>query len=178
VSANARRLAIGAVAAVCLLTAPVAAAEKLGWNEKAKFEGKPVMSYTVTSLTFDKTGWSAKVSMRNLSKRTIKVGNEFGVGFWTNGKATDLTQAVGLATATKFSTRPPTSLKPGQSWSGTIGGDGKLNRQNVIYARVIFGPFADFPGQSAPVVWITDHSTALGAKATTKPTAPIPGPAI
>jgi hypothetical protein len=171
------RWILGAAVAACLVTAPVAGAQKLGWNEKAKFGGKPVMSYTVESLTFGKSSWTARVSFRNLSTHSIRVGSEFGVGFWTKGNVTDLTRAVGLATATRYSSKPPATLKPGQSWSGVIGGDGRLARTSRVYARVIFGPFADFPGHATPVVWITDHATALNAKKH-KSSPPIPGPAI
>jgi len=164
-------------ALACLLAIPAGGAARLGWNEKAKIAGKPVMSYTVASLTFGKTSWSARVSFRNLTKRPIRVGNEFGVGFWSSRHATDLTHAVGFATATRFSSKPPTKLAPGQGWSGVIGGTGSLDRSASVYARVIFGPFSDFPGQPAPVIWITDHAKAI-APAHAKPPAPIPGPAI
>jgi hypothetical protein len=178
VNVRARASIVGASAVVaCLLAVPVAGAARVGWNEQAKIAGKPVMSYTVASLTFGKTNWSARVSFRNLTKRPITVGNEFGVGFWSSRKATDLTHAVGFATATKFSSKPPTKLAPGQRWTGVIGGTGRLDRSRSIYARVIFGPFSDFPGQAAPVVWITDHAKALAATPG-KSSPPIPGPVI
>jgi hypothetical protein len=160
-----------------MLAVPVAGAARPGWNEQAKIAGKPVMSYTVASLTFGPTSWSARVSFRNLTKRPIRVGNEFGVGFWSSRKATGLTQAVGFATATRFSSKPPTTLAPGQAWAGVIGGSGQLDRSRSVYARVIFGPFGDFPGQTAPVVWITDHAKPLAAT-TGKPSPAIPGPVI
>jgi hypothetical protein len=178
VNLRARFSMLGAAAAVAsLLAVPLAGAARLGWNEQAKIAGKPVMSYEVASLTFGKTSWSAHVSFRNLTKRSIRVGNEFGVGFWSSRKATDLTEAVGFATATRFSSRPPTKLAPGQGWTGVIGGSGRLDRSRSVYARVIFGPFSDFPGQATPVVWITDHTKALAA-AHGKPLAPVPGPVI
>jgi hypothetical protein len=160
----ARSPAVLAVVA-CLAAAPVSSADRLGWNENAKYKGKSVMSYQVASLTVTASSWSARVSFHNLSRKTIRVGNEFGLGFWSNDTATGLTQAIGFATATKFSSRPPAVLKPGGSWSGVIGGSGQLAGGTRVYARVVFGPFNGFPGQSAAVVWITDHAKPMGTNA-------------
>src|SRR5262249_34998028 len=112
-----RGLILAIAAAVCLATAPLAAAERVGWSEEAKYAGKPVMSYRVVSLTLAKSHWNARVSFRNLSKATIRVGNGFGVAFWTSRKATDLADAVGFASASSYSSTPPAMLKPGASWS-------------------------------------------------------------
>jgi hypothetical protein len=177
VSTRGRGLALAIAAAACLAAAPLAAADRLGWNEKAKYAGKPVMSYRVVSLTLGKSRWNAHVSFRNLSNRTIRVGNEFGVGFWTSSKATDLADAVGFAAATTFSSKPPTALKPGDSWSGVISGHGRLTNPGRLYARVVFGPFIDFPGQSTAVLWITDHAKALGARQIA-PRTTVPGTVI
>lgn len=170
------RAAVVLAVAVCLVAAPAAGAERLGWNEKAKYAGKPVMSYRVVSLTFGRTGWNARVSFRNLSKQTIRVGKQFGVGFWTSRTATSLQEVAGIAAATKFSSKVPTELKPGESWTGVIGGSGRLQAGARVYARVIFGPFTGFPGQRSSVWWITDHAEPFGSgpKATTT----VPGPVI
>src|SRR5262245_23190850 len=173
------RAAVLLALVACLVAAPVAGAQRLGWNERAKYAGKPVMSYRVVSLTFGKNGWNAHVSMRNLSQKTIRVGKSFGVGFWTSRRATSLREVVGFASATTFSSRVPAVLKPGQSWTGVISGGGSLNTNARVYARVIFGPFTGFPGQRTSVVWITDHSEPLGtAPATPRPTTTVPGPVI
>jgi hypothetical protein len=161
--------------AACLVAAPAASAERVGWNEKAKVGGKPVMSYKVVSLTFGKSGWSARVSFRNLSQQTIRVGNEFGVGFWSSSKATSLADVVGFAAATKFSSTPPKVLKPGASWTGVISGSGELATNRRVYARVVFGPFSGFPGARTPVFWLTDHVKAYGSGASPPPAA---GPVI
>jgi hypothetical protein len=159
-----------------LVAAPAAGAERLGWNEQAKYAGKPVMSYRVVSLTFGKSGWNARVSFRNLSEKTIRVGNEFGVGFWTSSKATSMQEVAGIASATTFSSKVPVVLKPGQSWTGVIGGHGRLHAGGRVYARVIFGPFTGFPGQRSAVWWITDHAQPLGSGP--PPTTAVPGPVI
>ncbi len=184
-SLRSARLALAVAAFALLATAPVAGAARVNWNEKANYAGKPIMSYKVESLTFTKTGWTAVVSFRNLSQKTIRVGNRFGVGFWTKAHATDLAKAVGFGTATQFSSKVPTVLKPGDHWSGVIGGLGYLNRSGHVYARLIFGPFTGFPGQTSSVVWITDHAQSLLATKVAKPapkktttTTTTPGPVM
>jgi hypothetical protein len=154
-----------------------AGAGRVGWNETAKVAGARVMSYRVDSLSVRTNGWSARVSFKNLSNKTIKVGSQFGVAFYLDPKAEDLTYAVGFAAATKFSTPTPTTLKPGASWTGVISGSGTLLMSGRVYARVVFGPFTGVPGESTSIVWITDHKTTVGNKKTT-PTVPAPGPVI
>ena len=164
-------LALAGVA--CLVVASAAGAQRVAWNEAAKSAGVDVMTYTVDSVTFDAKGWSAHVSFHNVSHATIGMSarREFGVAFFADPKSESLSNAVGFATATTFSSKLPTSLKPGDSWSGTIGGTGKLGTTQRIYARVVFGPFSGLPGTSTSVVWITDHSLTLGKAPT--PTGPV-----
>ncbi len=176
VSSLAGRLALAVAAVALLATAPVAAAARVNWNEKAKYAGKPVMSYSVVSITFSRTGWRAVVSFRNLSHKPIQVGNKFGIGFWTNGKSTDFTKAIGLAPVTRFSTKVPAVLRPGDYWSGVISGTGVPNGTGRVFARVIFGPFTGFPGQASSVVWITDHAQPLVAVKVTTPKKGTPKP--
>jgi hypothetical protein len=166
-----------AVAAAIGLVAPGAAgAARVGWHETAKVAGARVMSYRVDSLSVRTNGWSARVSFKNLSKRTIRVGSQFGVAFYLDPKAEDLSLAVGFAAATKFSTPTPTALKPGESWTGVISGSGTLTMAGRVYARVVFGPFTGVPGESAAIMWITDHVTTVSGKATKMP--PAVGPVI
>ena len=164
-------------AAVCLLAPAAAGASRVGWKETAKVAGARVMSYRVDSLSIGKNSWSARVSFTNLSKKTIKVGSQFGVAFYLDPEAEDLTYAVGFAAATKFSTPTPTILKPGATWTGVISGSGQLLMSGRVYARVVFGPFTGVPGESTAIVWITDHKTTLGSKTTTV-TPPSTGPVI
>ena len=148
-------------AAVCLLAPAAATAGRVGWNETAKVGGARVMSYRVDSLSVRKNSWSARVSFKNLSRRTIQVGSQFGVAFYVDPKAEDLSLAVGFAAATKFSSPTPTVLKPGDSWTGVLSGSGKFTASGRVYARVVFGPFTGMPGEISSVVWITDHSTTV-----------------
>jgi hypothetical protein len=160
---------LGATAVVALVSsfalAGSASAGRVAWNEAAKAEGKNVMTYKVDTLTFGKTGWQAHISFHNVSHTTIGMSpkREFGAAFFTDPKTETLSGAVGFASATMFSSKLPTSLKPGDSWTGTIGGRGTLSTKQKIYVRVVFGPFSHLPGTTTEVVWITDHSMTLGA---------------
>jgi len=167
----------GVVAGLALLAPAVATAARVGWNETAKIDGARVMTYRVDSVSIGSNGWSAHVSFKNISKHTIKVGSQFGVAFYADPAAEDLSQAVGFAAATKFSTPTPTVLKPGASWTGVISGTGRLTTSGTFYARVVFGPFTGLPGESSSVVWITDHKTMVHGRATTTPP-PATGPVI
>jgi hypothetical protein len=162
---------------VCVLAPAAAGATRVGWHETAKVAGARVMSYRVDSLSVRTSGWSAHVSFKNLSTRTIRVGSQFGVAFYLDPNAEDLTYAVGFASATKFSKPTPTVLRPGASWTGVISGSGTLLLSGRVYARVVFGPFTGVPGESTAIVWITDHKTTIGSKAAT-PTPPATGPVI
>jgi hypothetical protein len=168
-------LAVGG--AVCLVLASSGTAGRVDWNEAAKAKGINVMTYTVDSLTFDAKGWRAHVSLHNVSHVTVGVGvrREFGVAFFTDPKTQTLSQGS-FVLATTLSPKPPTSLRPGDSWSGTIGGTGRLTTTQRVYARVVFGPFSGLPGTSAAVVWITDHAMTLGKGS--RPQTPAPGPVI
>ena len=154
------RLLLGAGLAALVLGAPVGAANAatVHWNETAKNGSASVMRFKVDSFTFTKTGWNAKVSLRNVSKTTIKIGNNFGAAIFSDHVTTDLSQVAGFALAQSFSPARPTELKPGQSWSGTISGTGHLKASSATrYARVVFGPLVGMPGQKGPVFWVTDH---------------------
>jgi hypothetical protein len=157
------RLTLLALAAPLLLALP-ALASTVNWDETAKIDHAKVMHYQVDSITLGKTGWTAKVTFSNESKVTIKVGKDFGLAFYRDKHAEALAKAVGLAQASTFSSTVPTSLKPGQQWSGTISGKGTLTASDTpTYARVVFGPFTGLPGEKKSVVWITDHALTVPA---------------
>jgi hypothetical protein len=156
---------LGTILLASLVAAALAAgasAGKVSWNETAKNGKVAVVGFTVDSLTFGGAKWSAHVTIHNLSKHTIKIGNRFGAAIYSDGKTEDLNEAIGFAYALKFSPARPTALKPGASWTGTIGGDGRLqSSRSLRWARVVFGPLTGLPGQSRAVFWITDHALTL-----------------
>jgi hypothetical protein len=172
-------LTLGAsLAAAAVLAVPAFSALGVNWNETAKDGKVPVLSFHVTSLTIGKTGWSAHVSFGNLSKKTVKVGNQFGIAFFESATSEDLSKAAALAPATSFSPARPVALKPGATWTGVISGTGSLSASRPkLYARVVFGPLTGVAGQTAPVSWITDHAKALAATGSSTPVVPS-GPQI
>jgi hypothetical protein len=166
-------IALAATAAAGLLAAPAQAAKRLNWDETFKNADGKVLSFRVTSLTVTQTGWTAHVSFSNLSKQTVHVGNEFAIAFFASAKTSDPVRASALVQATVFSPKRPTVLKPGASWTGTIGGSGKLETTKTSgYTRILFGPFAGVPGQKSATYWITDHETLVPATSL-KPSEPI-----
>ena len=151
---------LAAIAAASL--AGRAAAGKVSWEEKAKNGDVPVMGFRVGSLSFARTSWSARVTFTNLSKQTVTIGADFGAAIFDDSKTEDLNRAIGFAVALRFSPARPSTLAPGASWSGTIGGDGTLNSSaSVRYARVVFGALGGLPGQKGAVYWVTDHALTL-----------------
>jgi hypothetical protein len=154
-------LLAGAVAAG-LLVAPAFATTGLHWNETFTDSAGKVLNFRVTSVTVTQTRWTAHVSFANLSKRTLRVGNQFGIAFFANAKTTNPAHAKVLLEASAFSPKRPTVLKPGATWSGTITGTGQLATTKTSgYARILFGPFADVPGQKGVTYWITNHETPV-----------------
>ncbi len=179
VQTRARRLAVAlgaSLAVAALLAGPAFSAFALNWNETAKDGNVPILRFRVTSLTIGAKGWNAHVSFGNLSKKTIKVGNQFAVAFFENATSENLADAAALAPATSFSPARPVALKPGAAWTGVISGTGQLSgNRPSLYARVVFGPLTGVAGQTAPVYWITDHSKVLppsGTGGSVVPTGP------
>lgn len=155
-----RATLIAALAAVALV--PVAGASRVAWDETAKDGKVPVMGFRVDSLTFGKGTWSAHVTMSNLSKKPIRIGNQFGAAIYDDGTSENLDRAIGFAVALTFSPARPTVLEPGATWRGTIGGDGELKASaSTRYARLVFGPLTGLPGQKRSVFWVMDHRLVL-----------------
>jgi hypothetical protein len=165
-----RRLAValGASLAVAALFAlPAFSSTGLNWKETAKSGKTPVLSFAVTSLTIGKGGWSAHVSFGNLSKQTVKVGNQFGVAFFADATTTNPADAAALAPATSFSPARPLALKPGVTWTGVISGTGELSGSRPsLHARILFGPLSNVTGHTSAIYWITDHSTTIAPSGT------------
>jgi hypothetical protein len=151
-------------AALALALAPVASATTVRWKESAVIDHAHVMRYEVDSITLGKTSWSAHVTFSNTSDKTLQVGDQFGLAFYAKKSQSQLSKAVGFAPATTFSSKVPKTLAPGKTWSGTISGKGELKTTTRVYERVVFGPFTGLPGEKGAVVWITNHSLAIGTK--------------
>jgi hypothetical protein len=150
-----------------LLVAPAQGETHLGWSENAKVGGVPMMSFRVATLSIGKTSWSARISFRNLSHRTVRVGSSFGLAFYSSAKLTPTTKPEAFGVANKYSHPLPARLVPGASWTGVIAGPGRPKITGKTWSRVVFGPFVGLPSNLKTFIWITDHSLPLtfGSKA-------------
>lgn len=147
----------------------------LGWHESY---GKPGarLVFEVASFRVGKTGWSARVAVRNDSRVSYSLGGSrasvertFGVMLFRTGDLRDLEQRnranelPEVRSATRFKPALPSLLGPGMRWSGTMSAPGAL--ADGLWLRVVFGPFvavgAPPSGLRDPVVWITDHAHQL-----------------
>lgn len=115
----------GAIVAVALALAAAPAVASpartipLGWVERHSAYGRHfVMTFTVTSVTVDRRGWSARLSLRNQTNVYVRVANRFALVAETrSGKRLVLR-------ATRFEPCMPPILGFLQRWTGTIQGSG------------------------------------------------------
>jgi len=149
-----------AVAAAATTVAPARGAAPLDWSETAKVGGAKVLRFQVSAISLGKSSWTARITFRNLSHRTVRVGNVFALMFYRGSKITPTTRADAFGRATRFTPQRPIRLEPGDSWTGVIGGKGRPQPKltGTVHARVVFGPFFGVPGWPKGFFWITDHS--------------------
>lgn len=130
------------------------------------------MTFRFESLTFGASSWSAEVSIKNVSDRTIRVGDNFGVEVFANRSTVNPDKGLAFGSATSFSPPRPTVLRPGDSWSGVIGGNGKPPKGTATrYVRLIVGSFSGVPGQKRAFVWVSNHSLPLSGTGALPPAA-------
>jgi len=151
---------------------------RLDWVEH---EGDPGarLVFLVHTLRITPTGWSADVGVRNESKGAFSLAtgsasldNQFGVMVFPTGDHRDLDQRARAGTlptvraATTIEPPPPSVLKAGASWDGTLAAKGALPAG--LWLRVSFGPLDAVDDPPAPLprtifTWITDHAYRLPA---------------
>lgn len=148
---------------------------KLDWKEPYP-SAKPALIFGVSRFTVTRDGWKADISVENTSDIAWIVGDpsfpsyrEFGVLLFPNDDLKDLERRSrdgdipGLRAATSTAPALPESIKPGQTWRGTIAAPGAL--AGGLWVRIAFGPFsADGKppeGAQPSVVWYTDHAHQL-----------------
>jgi len=147
----------------------------LGWKER--YPGpNPLLVFGVTRFTVTRDGWKADISVENTSSIGWIVGDprfpsyrEFGVLLFPNDDLKDLERRSrdgdipGLRAATSTTPALPETIKPGETWRGTIAAPGPL--AGGLWVRIAFGPFSadGKPPEDAqtPVVWYTDHAYKL-----------------
>jgi hypothetical protein len=150
------------VVVVGLLVVPAASGQYLGWNETATIDHTKAMRYRVQSLTLTKSTWKASISFQNLTKQPLGVARGFGIAFYADPKTQALAKAVGFLPVNRYSKPLPKTLAPGATWTGVVSGIGSLTTTQVVYARVIFGPFTGLPSEKTAQVWITNHNLPVG----------------
>ena len=148
-----------AIAAAAALFVPAASARTipLGWNERFEVAGLPVMSFQVRSLTISRSGWSARVSFRNLTGRPVTIRNRFAL---LHSRVRS-TRTFGRLAARSLRPRMPARLAAGQGWSGTFSGKGAAALQGV-FVRVHFDEFVGRLAQGrARFGWVTDQAVRV-----------------
>jgi hypothetical protein len=148
---------------------------RLDWKERYPGEN-PALVFGVSRFTVTRDGWKADISVENTSDIGWIVGDprfpayrEFGVLLFPNDDLKDLERrsrdgnVPGLRAATSITPALPETIKPGETWRGTIAAPGAL--AGGLWVRIAFGPFsADGKppdGAQTPVVWYTDHAYQL-----------------
>ncbi len=147
----------------------------LDWKEPYPATN-PALVFGVSQFTVTRDGWKANISVENTSEIAWIVGDprfpayrEFGVLLFPSDNLKDLERrsrdgdVPGLRAATSYTPALPESIKPGETWRGTIAAPGAL--AGGLWVRIAFGPFsADGKppkGAQTPVVWFTDHAYEL-----------------
>lgn len=154
-----RMRALFAITAAALILAPAASARtfQLGWNERFEVAGQPVMSFKVASLTISKSGWSARVSFRNLTAKPVLIRNRFALLHARQRS----TRAFGRLAARSLRPRMPSRLAPRSAWSGTLSGKGAAALRGV-FVRVHFDEFVGHLRLGrARFGWVTDHAVRV-----------------
>lgn len=152
------RVLCAIVAAAALFT-PAASARTipLKWNERFEVAGRPVMSFQVRSVTITKSGWSARVSFRNLTGRPVTIQNRFAL---LHSRVRS-TRTFGRLAARSLRPRMPSRLAAGQGWSGIFAGRGAAALRGV-FVRVHFDEFVGrLPQGRARFGWVTDHAVRV-----------------
>jgi len=161
-----RALLAALVAAVALpaSASPLAADPsrfQLDWSERAVSRGKVVMTFRVKVVHFEFQAWSAEVTFVNRSRQTVTVKPQFAL-LLSRTKQGERYEAL---VARRSRPALPKTLRPGQSWTGIIGGVGRP--RTGTFVRFNFGYFAGsnlFP-DSKGFAWITDHVFQVGEAA-------------
>ena len=142
------------VAALALAASASAETFRLGWVEKLDKGPTTRLTFRVGTLEANGKAWSATVEIVNRGTGPIAVkARQFGIVEYAT--KTDFQRPLRALRAATFRPPLPTTLAPGKSWKGTIGGPGTPNDSQ--YVRLVFGSFSS--GLSpTPFNWITDHA--------------------
>ena len=160
---------LSALLALVAAQAAEAGTLKLNWVEKTSTDyGYPPMTFSVKSITIEGKRWTMRASVANRSSHVVSVTQgkpaegdlRFGLVLPLSGNACSVTGTCFPKLLGSRQSRPtfPSSLKPGQVWTGTFSGVGSVPRGKAI--SVAFGFFVDTSSKKQ-FSWITRHSFKL-----------------
>jgi hypothetical protein len=140
----------------------------LNWTERASsLSGFKMMTFHVKRLEVGPNGWTATVSFRNDSTKTIllpKGGPQspksWGLGVFLSATSQRVEEQGNYEIkAAKIEPSLPKELKPGASWSGTFSAPEPPRAKRWLH--LVFGVFfwkgTPPPGVGAYFLWITTH---------------------
>jgi len=137
---------------------------RLGWNERAVVG--PSLRFRVDSVAIGKRTWAVRASVRNSSAEALSLVPGRNTSQFDMGPglvvpvvvATDFRAEFKVVPALETKPPLPKSLAPGEGWTGSFAGVGKLPRKTLI--NVGFGLFR-LPGDQGSFSWTSQNSFRL-----------------
>jgi hypothetical protein len=137
----------------------------LNWHE-APGPKHATIVVDVRRLVVRANGWSLVASVKNDTRVAMTLGRphhpggtEFGLLPVASTRPSEVETAGAGVFASDFAPRLPRALRPGETWSGTFSGRGRLSK--VRYVRIELGTFTTIGPARRDVPWrfryITDH---------------------
>jgi hypothetical protein len=142
----------------------------LGWRESHGAAGDQLV-FSVDSLEILGNGWRADLTLENRSAESYNVVSTlerpFGLMIFSSGSYDELVERnetgklPTIRPATRYEPHLPSTLRPGETWSGTISAPGALVANGWV--RVVFGGVVRAADPAEGVTWITDRAYRLKA---------------
>lgn len=153
-----RIIALGAVA-LGLVTVAEAGTIPTRWTERARVDGRVVMTFNTRAITISGSRWAVAGSFKNNTSKPIRVlVQEPGIAL--SNEPPKPGQEYRFVKATSVSPAFPKSLAPGQVWRGTFRGSGVPAGSHLM---VVYGDFERLkPSMPRRWQWVTDHSLRSG----------------
>jgi hypothetical protein len=144
----------------------------LDWHEAPGQPGNRLI-VDVRRFVVRRNGWAVSAAVKNdspatlvISRRHSRHGTECGILLLRTRSRPAAQNAGPGQFASRFRPALPVSLRPGERWSGTFSGRGRLPAGD--YVRIEFGSFGASgtlrPPISMQFEYITDHTFRLSAK--------------
>jgi hypothetical protein len=124
----------------------------LDWHES---DGSPGARFVVDvrALSVTAHGWRVRASIRNGTGATLQIGRIHRAGEAAFGLLVSERRESGqpedapfhpTLVASRYRSRLPPALRPGEGWSGVFSGAGRLPAR--AFVRVVFGTFSSYRG--------------------------------